>query len=46
VLDPHEDMLLRRVAGLIFVPDKERGRARQRALEKLAAAKGANDGAD
>ncbi len=39
VLDPHEDMLLRRIAGLIHVPDRERGIARQRALEKLAADK-------
>jgi uncharacterized tellurite resistance protein B-like protein len=40
VLDPQEDMLLRRIAGLIYVSDGERGMARQRALEKLAAAKG------
>jgi uncharacterized tellurite resistance protein B-like protein len=32
VLDPHEDMLLRQVAGLMHVPDKERGLARQRAI--------------
>lgn len=37
VLDPHEDMLLRRIAGLIHVSDTERGLARQRALEKLKA---------
>jgi uncharacterized tellurite resistance protein B-like protein len=37
VLDPHEDALLRRIAGLIHVPDRERGLARQRALEKLKA---------
>jgi len=37
VLDPHEDMLLRRLAGLIHVPDRERAHARQRALEQLAA---------
>jgi uncharacterized tellurite resistance protein B-like protein len=36
VLDPHEDMLLRRVAGLVHVPDRERGLARQSALRKLA----------
>jgi uncharacterized tellurite resistance protein B-like protein len=34
VLDPHEDALLRRIAGLIHVEDRERGLARQRALEK------------
>jgi uncharacterized tellurite resistance protein B-like protein len=37
VLDPHEDALLRRIAGLIHVPDRERGLARQRALETLKA---------
>jgi uncharacterized tellurite resistance protein B-like protein len=36
VLDPHEDMLLRRVAGLIAVSDRERMVARRRALERLA----------
>ena len=35
VLDPQEDALLRRIAGLIHVSDKERGLARQRALEKV-----------
>jgi uncharacterized tellurite resistance protein B-like protein len=35
VLDPQEDALLRRIAGLIHVSDQERGLARQRALEKL-----------
>jgi uncharacterized tellurite resistance protein B-like protein len=45
VLDPQEDMLLRRIAGLIAVPDGERGMARKRALAKLAAAKGAKGGA-
>jgi uncharacterized tellurite resistance protein B-like protein len=40
VLDPLEDMLLRRVAGLIHVTDRDRGLARQRALEKIAARKG------
>lgn len=39
VLDPHEDMLLRRVAGLIHVTDKERSAARRRAVEKLGAPK-------
>jgi uncharacterized tellurite resistance protein B-like protein len=36
VLDPHEDMLLRRIAGLVDVPDRERGAARRSALAKLA----------
>jgi uncharacterized tellurite resistance protein B-like protein len=37
VLDPYEDALLRQIAGLIHVPDRERGLARQRALEALQA---------
>ena len=35
VLDQYEDSLLRRVGGLIYVPDKERGLARQRVLTRL-----------
>jgi len=35
-LDPHEDALIRQVAGLIQVSDWERGAARKGALEKLA----------
>jgi uncharacterized tellurite resistance protein B-like protein len=35
-LDPNEDALIRQVAGLIQVSDRERGAARKRALEKLA----------
>ncbi len=42
-LDPHEDMLVRRVAGLIHVPDRERAVARQHALAKLAALKVTKD---
>jgi uncharacterized tellurite resistance protein B-like protein len=38
-LDPQEDMLLRQIAGLIHVPDRDRGLARRRALEKAAAAR-------
>ncbi len=45
VLDPYEDMLLRRIAGLIHVPDRERGQARQRAMDHIAAAKAAGGGA-
>lgn len=37
-LDPHEDMMLRRVAGLIHVPDRERAMARRRALAQTGAA--------
>ena len=32
VLDPQEDALIRQIAGLIHVPDRDRGLARQRAL--------------
>jgi uncharacterized tellurite resistance protein B-like protein len=35
VLDEYEDSLLRRVGGLIYVPDHERGEARQRVLQRL-----------
>lgn len=35
VLDEYEDSLLRRVGGLIYVSDRERGMARQRVLERL-----------
>ena len=34
-LAPDEDALLRRVAGLVHVPDQERGAARQRVLRRL-----------
>jgi len=34
VLSPDEDALLRRIAGLIHVEDRDRGHARQRALNK------------
>jgi uncharacterized tellurite resistance protein B-like protein len=37
ILDPYEDMLLRRIAGLIYVTDVDRGLARKRALEDLSA---------
>ena len=35
VLDEYEESLLRRVGGLIYVPDPERGIARQRVLRRL-----------
>ena len=35
VLDEYEDSLLRRVGGLIYVPDRERATARQRVLKRL-----------
>jgi uncharacterized tellurite resistance protein B-like protein len=34
VLDPEEDLLIRRVAGLIYVSDRERVLARQRVLAR------------
>ena len=40
-LDPHEDMLIRQIAGLLHVPDRDRGLARQRALAKLSPPVGA-----
>jgi uncharacterized tellurite resistance protein B-like protein len=36
-LDALEDTLLRRIGGLINVPDRERGAARQRVVRRLAA---------
>jgi uncharacterized tellurite resistance protein B-like protein len=35
VLDPDEDALVRRIAGLIYVSDHDRGAARKRVLERL-----------
>jgi uncharacterized tellurite resistance protein B-like protein len=35
VLDPEEDMLLRRVAGLVYVSDADRVAARQRVLARM-----------
>jgi uncharacterized tellurite resistance protein B-like protein len=34
VLDPEEDLLIRRIAGLIYVTDRERVLARQRVLSR------------
>ena len=36
VLDPEEDALIRQIAGLIHVPDKARGMARQRVLARVS----------
>jgi uncharacterized tellurite resistance protein B-like protein len=35
VLDPDEDALLRRVAGLLYVSDHDRGEARKRVLRRI-----------
>jgi uncharacterized tellurite resistance protein B-like protein len=35
VLDDYEANLLRRVAGLIYVPDRQSGEARQRVINRL-----------
>jgi uncharacterized tellurite resistance protein B-like protein len=35
VLDPEEDLLIRRIAGLIAVEDRERVLARQRVAARL-----------
>ncbi len=37
VLDPEEDLLIRRIAGLIYVSDRDRVLARQRALARRGA---------
>ena len=37
-LDPYEDALIRQIAGLIYVSDRDRMLARKRALEKLGIA--------
>jgi uncharacterized tellurite resistance protein B-like protein len=39
VLDPDEDALLRRVAGLLYVSDQDRGEARKRVLRRLCITK-------
>lgn len=38
VLDDYEANLLRRIGGLLYVPDVETGRARQRVMERLGIA--------
>ncbi len=38
VLDPDEDALLRRVAGLLYVSDYDRGAARKRVLQRISIA--------
>jgi len=35
VLDPEEDALIRRIAGLIYVSDQDRGEARRRVVARL-----------
>jgi uncharacterized tellurite resistance protein B-like protein len=45
-IDAFESNLMRRIAGLIYVPDPESGRARQRVLARLAATKGTPGGAE
>ena len=35
VLDPYEDAMIRKVAGLVYVTDQERGFARKRVRERL-----------
>jgi uncharacterized tellurite resistance protein B-like protein len=39
VLNPDEDALLRRVAGLLYISDRDRGEARKRALRRLCVTK-------
>ena len=40
VLDPDEDALVRRIAGLIYVSDQDRGAARQRVLARKGEPRG------
>ena len=35
VLEPYEDMLIRRVSGLIYVDDKDRNLAKKNAINTL-----------
>ena len=35
ILEPYEDMLIRRVSGLIYVNDKDRNIAKKNAIKKL-----------
>ncbi len=39
-LDPDEDVLLRRVAGLIYISDEDRIAARQRVLSRIGKPQG------
>ncbi len=41
-IDALEDTLLRRLGGLIYVPDRERGAARQRVLQRRQQHAGSN----
>ncbi len=43
VLDDYEANLLRRVAGLIYVPDRQSGEARQRVINRLEYRPGKTD---
>lgn len=40
VVDDYEDNLLRRIAGLIYVTDRDRGLARKRVLARIGQARG------
>jgi uncharacterized tellurite resistance protein B-like protein len=42
-VDALEDTLLRRIGGLIYVPDRERGAARQRVVQRLGGASPTGD---
>jgi uncharacterized tellurite resistance protein B-like protein len=44
VLDPDEDALLRRVAGLLYVSDHDRGEARKRVLRRICITKQEKEG--
>lgn len=42
-LHDYEDSLIRRIAGLIYVSDRDRGVARKRVLQRIEAAAGVDD---
>jgi uncharacterized tellurite resistance protein B-like protein len=46
VLDPDEDALLRRIAGLLYVADYDRGEARKRVLRRMCLANQNDAGQD
>ena len=39
-LDVHEDQLMRRIGGLLYIEDRDRGIAKRRARQRLESAKG------
>ena len=46
ILDPEEDSLIRRIAGLIYVTDRDRVLARKKVVDRLAAKRSSGAGAN